>query len=172
MIGYVNVKEMLFLATDTTPDAETPLPLRSIITVSEDDSAADVMSSLVRERMHIAIVTSKDGKTTGLVTLEDVVEELLGDIRDEFDGLPRHIRRTGDDRWTVGGGVHLGPLCHELGISTASLEGEPDQPLSVWLEARIDGSVPSRRDAHCGGPTLCCRKTSARESLRMQDPAE
>ncbi len=139
VIGYVNVKEMLLLSTDSTRGSETPLPLRSIITVSEDDSAADVMASFVRERMHIAIVKSKDGRTTGLVTLEDVVEELLGDIRDEFDGLPRGLRRAGDDRWIAGGGVHLGQLCAELGVSVESFEGEPEQPLSVWLEERIDG---------------------------------
>jgi len=136
VVGYVNLKEMLLLATKSPQDAPKELPVRKILTVLEDDTAADVMSTFVRERMHIAIIQDAAGKTTGLVTLEDVVEELLGDIRDEFDGLPHFLQPAGDGRWLAGGGIRMQALSRELEVE---IPAPADQPLSVWLEERIDG---------------------------------
>ena len=135
VIGYVNVKEMLFLATDDVPDEEESLPVRPVLEIGEDLSAADALNTLIRERIHLAVVKDAGGRTTGLVTLEDVVEELLGDIRDEFDRLPRHFHARGEKRWLVGGGVRMNVLAPQLGLD---LRFTPDLPLAVWLEERID----------------------------------
>ncbi len=138
VVGYVNVKEMLFLATDNVPDQLERLPVRPIVTISEDATASELMSTLIRERAHIAIVKSAAGKTTGLVTFEDVVEELLGDIRDEFDRLPRHLHPAGENRWLVGGGVRMKDLAEKLDLEPPA---RPEQPLAVWLEERVDGPI-------------------------------
>ena len=147
VVGYVNVKEMLFLATDEVPDEEESLPVRPVLEIGEDLSAADALNTLIRERIHLAVVKDAGGRTTGLVTLEDVVEELLGDIRDEFDRLPRHFHAHGEKRWLVGGGLRMHILAPQLG---RDLPFTPDQPLAVWLEERIDGPlrVGSTLDAH------------------------
>ncbi len=147
VVGYVNVKEMLFLATDEVPDEEESLPVRPVLEIGEDLSAADALNTLIRERIHLAVVKDAGGRTTGLVTLEDVVEELLGDIRDEFDRLPRHFHARGEKRWLVGGGLRMHVLAPQLG---RDLPFTPDQPLAVWLEERIDGPlrVGSTLDAH------------------------
>ncbi|MDP6977751.1 MAG: CNNM domain-containing protein [Myxococcota bacterium] len=147
VIGYVNVKEMLFLATDDVPDEEEALPVRPVLEISGNLSAADALNTLIRERIHLAIVKGDGGRTTGLVTLEDVVEELLGDIRDEFDRLPRHFHVRGEKRWLVGGGIRMNVLASGLGHD---LPFAPDQPLAEWLEERIDGpfGLGSTLDAH------------------------
>lgn len=138
VVGYVNVKEMLFLATDEVPDEEESLPVRPVLEIDEDLSAADALNTLIRERIHLAVVKDAGGRTTGLVTLEDVVEELLGDIRDEFDRLPRHFHARGEKRWLVGGGLRMNVLAPKLG---RDLPFTPDQPLAVWLEERVDGPL-------------------------------
>ncbi len=147
VIGYVNVKEMLFLATDPTSDNLQRLPLRPILAVSEDDSAAEVLSIFVRERAHVAIVRNAAEETTGLITLEDIVEELLGDIRDEFDRLPRHVHPTAEGRWLVGGGIRMQVLATTLHVE---LPAAADQTLAVWLEDLVDGpiQVGSTAEAH------------------------
>ncbi len=138
VIGYVNVKEMLFLAHDSVPNASEALPIRSVLIVSGDDSAADVLNRFISERIHIAVVKDAAGKTTGIVTFEDVVEELVGDIRDEFDRLPRHVTVTAPGRWRAGGGLPMQDLSKVLGIE---IEARGDQRLTAWLEERIDGPM-------------------------------
>lgn len=138
VVGYVNVKEMLFLASDSVPNTIEALPVRSVLIVSDSDSAADVMNRFISERIHIAVVKDAAGKTTGIVTFEDVVEELVGDIRDEFDRLPRHVVVTAPGRWRAGGGVPLKGLSSALG---AELSSQSDQRLTSWLEERIDGPM-------------------------------
>ena len=66
--------------------AAAPLArLRSVITVRPETRCDVLMRQLMRERVHLAIVSSEAGMTLGLVTLEDLVEEFVGDIRDEHD---------------------------------------------------------------------------------------
>ena len=172
--GYVNVKEMLFLATDEIEDAREQLPVRPILTVSEEDSAADVMATFIQERVHIAVVQDGDGNTSGMVTFEDVVEELLGDIRDEFDRLPRHLQGTGDGRWLVGGGISMCRLADELSLDAPEL-GE--RSLAAWLEERVEPPMRSGSTLDAHGLRFTARRLK-RGSLfeceirRVESPSE
>lgn len=138
VVGYVNVKEMLFLSIDPDSSEVERLPVRPIPTVSEDDSAAKLLAVFIRERAHVAIVKNAAGATTGLITLEDILEELLGDIRDEFDRLPRHFHASGESCWLVGGGIRMNDLASQLNLE---IRARGDLPLAVWLEERIDGPI-------------------------------
>jgi putative hemolysin len=66
-------------------DLATAPPLRPIMRASESTAASELLSRMLRERIHVAIVHDVDQRTTGLVTLEDLLEELVGEIRDEHD---------------------------------------------------------------------------------------
>jgi len=114
------------------------LPIRGIHRVSVDESAADVLTTFVRDRVHVAIVHDKEGRTTGLVTFEDVVEELIGDIRDEFDRLPRLVHTVEDGAWMVGGGVMLSDLVE---TTACDIPFTDDAPLAVWLEERVEKPI-------------------------------
>ena len=154
VVGYVNIKEMLLLATGLDGGGQTRLPVRAISSVRQDDSAAEVLTTFVRERVHIAIVKDEAGETTGLITLEDVLEELLGDIRDEFDGLPRHFHPAGEDRWTVGGGMRMKTLASELGSGLP----ETDQSLAAWLEERVEDAFQVGATAEVRGLRFVVRR--------------
>jgi CBS domain containing-hemolysin-like protein len=69
----------------------------------------------VKERSHIALVVGDDERVSGLVTLEDIIEELVGDIEDEYDRLPSFLTAAGDG-WIVGGGLPLATLMKQLGL--------------------------------------------------------
>jgi len=66
-------------------NGETPAPLRPIAFSAPEAPCNELLFRMLRERLHLAIVRDQSGRTLGLVTLEDLLEELVGDIRDEHD---------------------------------------------------------------------------------------
>jgi hypothetical protein len=70
---------------------------------------SDALRRMTMEHHHLALVRGEGGSVVGMIAQEDIFEELVGDIQDEFDRLPRHISPAGH-QLVVGGGVHLGQL--------------------------------------------------------------
>jgi len=85
VLGFIHVKDLLQLP----PDAQhRPVPLRRLrrmLLVSQDWSLEQVLLRMQKARLHVALVLDDDRRTVGMVTLEDVLESLVGDIRDESD---------------------------------------------------------------------------------------
>jgi CBS domain containing-hemolysin-like protein len=85
VLGFVHAKDLL---TMPPVAANRPVPLRlvrSMLVVPADRSLEDLLLAMRRARVHFALVTAADGTTAGIVTLEDLLEELVGDILDESD---------------------------------------------------------------------------------------
>jgi CBS domain containing-hemolysin-like protein len=85
VIGFVHVKDLLRLPPDARDD---PLPLelvRRMLVVADTRPLEDVLRAMRRARSHLAVVRAGGGRTVGLITLEDVLEALVGEIRDESD---------------------------------------------------------------------------------------
>ena len=68
--------------------------LRSIPFISPEDSVADRLRTFIEQHIHIAAVKDEKGQILGLVTLEDLLEEVVGEVEDEFDRLPRDIQQV------------------------------------------------------------------------------
>jgi CBS domain containing-hemolysin-like protein len=86
VVGFVHSKDLLRFAA---ADREIPVPLemvRRMVIVTPDQPVRDLMRSMRRGRRHVALVRANDGRLLGMVTLEDVLEALVGDIADETDG--------------------------------------------------------------------------------------
>src|SRR5207248_2572749 len=81
---------------------------------------------------HLALARDQAGNVVGMITQEDIFEELVGDIQDEFDRLPRHINRAGH-QLVVGGGVTLGHLRDVLGRPELGPDLAPTTTLNDWL---------------------------------------
>ena len=107
IIGYVNFKEMVFLAKTHPEHPHLREITRPIIKLEADLALNEALRRMVSEHVHLAVVTEAQGRVVGMLTQEDVFEELVGDIEDEFDRLPRHLAASGR-QWVVGGGVTLG----------------------------------------------------------------
>jgi CBS domain containing-hemolysin-like protein len=85
VLGFVHAKDLL-----TVPDVarDRPMPLgrvRRMLLLGERTSLDDALLAMQRARLHMAVVSDRVGRTLGVATLEDVIEELVGDIRDESD---------------------------------------------------------------------------------------
>jgi len=135
--GYVTFKDIVGALKIDPLGRGLPGIVRPIRRIGAETTLAQALTEMIRDRIHIALVA--DGtRVCGLLTLEDIVEELVGDIHDEYDRLPAHIHRIGDG-WLVGGGAALGDLAKAMGVSGIGLEDEK-MTLAEW-GGRAKGAV-------------------------------
>lgn len=106
IIGYVNVKDIIAALHLNSQKASVLSILRPLTSFPETLPVASCLEQMMREHTHIALVRGEANKIVGMVTLEDILEELVGEIGDEYDRLPFHISGT-DKTWIVGGGLTL-----------------------------------------------------------------
>ena len=106
IIGVINQKDLYNNNVKTIKDTEKII--KPVAYVAETLKAAVLLKKMQAKRTHIAIVVDEYGGTTGLVTLEDIIEEIVGDIYDEHDAVTsRDVRPAGDDKYMVAGGANL-----------------------------------------------------------------
>ncbi|MFE6078736.1 hemolysin family protein [Paenibacillus sp. NPDC057886] len=116
IVGVVNVKKIL---PDMVALREHQLVdfVREIPFVSEVTSIQDAMIKMQQERVHMAVVVDEYGGTSGIITMEDILEELVGEIRDEFDADEvADIQETGENQYLINGRVLLDELERQFGI--------------------------------------------------------
>ncbi len=121
--------------------------LRDIMTpplfVPKSLKISDLLKLLQKKKSHIAIVNDGYGGTLGIVTMEDILEELVGEIWDEHDEVVEDIRNEGDNTWTVSGNADLYRLLDKLGIDEDQVESAS---ITGWVMERID-KVPETGDS-------------------------
>ena len=104
-IGLVHIKELLPLMRDPAPDLMKIR--RELIPVPEMMSLEKLLNLFLVRHAHLAIVVDEYGGTVGMVTMENILEELVGDIQDEFDTEKAEFRRINEHEFIVAGGLGL-----------------------------------------------------------------
>jgi len=140
-VGVINFKELLRLALE---GVETDLSelARPLTRVSESTLVDQVLRDLRRKRQHMALVVDEFGTTVGLVTLEDILEEIVGEFEEEEDGEHDiEIRRDGDVL-VVAGTAPLGDVEDELGIE---IENAGEATIGGHVVEML-GRVPGARE--------------------------
>ncbi len=138
ILGYANFKDIVACMRLAAHNPSLRSIVRPIPSVRDQLTLSACLEQLIREHTHIALVRNDEGKVVGMITLEDIIEELVGEIQDEYDRLPSHIKSSGSD-WVVGGGVSLARLAEATGIKLA---GEPAQrTLNEWVVAQLGRPV-------------------------------
>lgn len=136
IIGMVNVKD-LFLAYTLNPKTLNLLDhVRPVLTVIESTPVQEILRRMQKERVHMAVLIDEYGGTAGLLTLEDIVEEIVGEIRDEFDAEEKPMVERGKDKdhWVFDGKVLIGEVNDLLGIE---LQEEEMDTIGGWLYTHL-----------------------------------
>ncbi len=118
--GVLNQKDFVLLYYDN-PDRDVvnvTNAMQPVLTVAPTMKISMVLRMIQRAKLHMAIVVDEFGGTAGLVTLEDILEELVGEIWDEHDEVEDCVRQTGDDEYLVTGFANLEDLFERLGVNT------------------------------------------------------
>ena len=119
-IGLIHIKELVPLMRDPNPDLLRIK--RELIPVPEMMSLEKLLSLFLSKHAHLAIVVDEFGGTVGMVTLEDVLEELVGDIQDEFDTEKEEFREINENEFSVDGALALYELRDLAGIELESAD--------------------------------------------------
>jgi Mg2+/Co2+ transporter CorB len=113
IIGVIHAKT-LFAALQKAGGDETKIKLEDIMTsawfVPDTRPLEDQLNAFLRRKVQLAIVVDEYGEVQGLVTLEDILEEIVGDIKDEFDAVATGVRKTRDGAYVVDGTVPIRDL--------------------------------------------------------------
>ena len=119
-IGLIHIKELMPLMRDPNPDL---LRIRrELMPVPEMMSLEKLLSLFLNKHAHLAIVVDEFGGTVGMVTLENVLEELVGDIQDEFDTEKEQFREINENEFSVDGALALYELRDLAGIDLESAD--------------------------------------------------
>jgi CBS domain containing-hemolysin-like protein len=119
-IGLIHIKELVPLMRDPNPDLLRIK--RELIPVPEMMSLEKLLSLFLSKHAHLAIVVDEFGGTVGMVTLDDVLEELVGDIQDEFDTEKEEFRAINENEFAVDGALALYELRDLAGIELESAD--------------------------------------------------
>jgi len=138
LIGLVNMKEILWRMADEPEDLEEEglnrilgEAMRDPLFASADIDVSDLIQLFSTNHEHLAIVRDKNEAIIGIVTLEDVIEELMGEIDDEFDRSPEAIEHKGHQWWRIGGGANWSDVQNKLAVRV-------ERQLDVDLDGRLD----------------------------------
>jgi CBS domain containing-hemolysin-like protein len=135
-LGLVHVKDLFAMRLKARTGADLIPVARKLIYIPETARLEKLLQLLLERKLHLAIVVDEYGGTIGMVTLENILEELVGQIQDEFDQEKPTLSKLADSTWEAAGNLPL----HEL----SDLVGEPlaeegITTASGWLTHRLGG---------------------------------
>jgi CBS domain containing-hemolysin-like protein len=108
--GIVHVNQLVKLLMSRGPEASFEALVRAAPIIPETKPLDDLLADLQRERTELAIVVDEYGRTAGIVTIEDIIEEVVGEISDETDPAGGAVRRLANGDWFVRGHVAVADL--------------------------------------------------------------
>jgi len=114
VLGIVHVKD-LYRARQHGIDSLKHIA-RDCLIVPESKPLDELLREFQKQKMHMAIVVDEYGGTAGLVTIEDVIEEIVGEIYDEFEPVQPRIQKLGEDRYLVEANVEMDELAKQIGV--------------------------------------------------------
>ncbi|MEC0169596.1 hemolysin family protein [Paenibacillus graminis] len=145
IIGMINTKQ-LYLQYDNNPDFDFKSLILPLLTVSEVTPVKTLLTRMQKERVHIALLLDEYGGTSGLITIEDILEEIVGEIRDEFDGDERrNIEKLSDAHYLFDGNVSVLEIKELTGLD---LHDDEVTTIGGWLYSHLEEPAVGKSITH------------------------
>lgn len=144
--GIIHTKDLILFLNEPD-DFNWHTVLRAPYFVHEQKYIEDLLKEFQNKRIHFAIVVDEFGGTSGIVTLEDVLEEVIGDIRDEFDDEEIGVKKLDENTYVLDGGTMINDVAHIMDLPSDTfnpIKGESDSLAGLVLE--IAGEIPKVND--------------------------
>lgn len=146
LAGMIHTKDLINYLNEPD-DFDWHKLIRAPYFVHEHKLIEDLLHEFQQKRVHFAIVVDEFGGTSGIVTLEDIMEEVIGDIRDEFDEEESASSRLEDGSYVFEGRTMLNDVCKAMNLSVDTFDvvkGESDSLAGLILE--LSGKIPKVND--------------------------
>jgi putative hemolysin len=178
ILGILYAKDLLpYLKTASGPRPTVRAILRAPLFVPESMTIDDLLHEFQRRKVHIAIVLDEYGGTAGLVTIEDLLEEIVGEIQDEYDEEEPMVVRLGEDEYRIDGRVAVDEMLETFDLEI-ELEDEAEYDTVGGLVFHRIGGVPQPGDrVELEGLELTVESTDGRRvdkvlAVRTPRPAD
>jgi putative hemolysin len=136
VVGVVSAHDVLL---DANPVSDDIRPyIRDVMHVPDTIKVDDLFAQMKREKQYMTIVTDEYGGTDGLITLEDILEEIFGDIQDEHDAEEKQIQMVGPGAYVIDARTYLEDVSEAIGIP---IQDEEVETVGGWL-MRVAGRIP------------------------------
>ena len=147
IIGVLYAKDLLVYMNhhEALSDFSIGKLVRNPLIVPETKLINELMKDFQEKKMHLAIVVDEYGGTSGLVTLEDIIEEIIGDIRDDNDVEGETIKHLPDGSYAIDGSVPIDELIEEL-VLNIDIEDATYETAAGWVLSKI-GRIPKAGDS-------------------------
>jgi CBS domain containing-hemolysin-like protein len=134
VIGIVHIKDIFLKKVEIKTSADLLKLKREVLFVPGSRPIEGLKQDFQQRRLHLAVVVDEYGSTAGLVTMEDVLEELVGEIHDEFDTEPPQLRQT-DEGAIVDGQMLIADVTHALGLP--EVEVKEAHTIAGYIHAQL-----------------------------------
>jgi CBS domain containing-hemolysin-like protein len=169
VVGMVHIKDVFMASVDPSLDRSLAALMREPLFVPESMGVIELLARMRSERVHLAIVVDEFGGTEGLVTIEDVVEEIVGEIEDEHDDAEGSMLTMLDDGlWEADARVELEELARTVDRRLSSADDEVDT--LGGLVFLLAGHIPTKGECvtHPSGWKLEAIDSDPRKIIRVR----
>jgi putative hemolysin len=148
IIGAVYVKDLVSYLYNGKSNLELRNAMREINFIPETKKALDILKEFKERKIHIAVVVDEYGGTVGVVTIEDLLEQIVGDINDEFDKEQVNIKQLEENTYLIRGDVDIEEINKETKLCLP--EHEEYDSLGGFI-TYVSGKVPSKSEVFVHG---------------------
>ncbi|XOQ47576.1 MAG: Magnesium and cobalt efflux protein CorC [Eubacteriales bacterium] len=146
VLGVIYVKDLLqFVGSPLEPDIKITDLMRPAYFVPESKHCSQLFAEMTENRTQIAIIVDEYGGTEGIVTMEDMLESIVGNIQDEYDHEEEEIHKVDENKFTVDGGTSIYEISDLVGVELP--EGDYDTIAGLVVE--MLGRIPKPGEHPC-----------------------
>jgi len=169
VVGMIHIKDVFVASVDESRDRSLAALMREPLFVPESMGVIELLARMRQQRVHLAIVVDEFGGTEGLVTIEDVVEEIVGDIEDEHDEAEAGLLTMVDEGlWEADARLEIDELAKAVDSRLSSADDEVDTV--GGLVFLLAGHIPAKGECviHPSGWTIEALDSDPRRILRVR----